>query len=117
MTAILIIFALLLLFRHTIARLLGRLIVWLTVRRVRKQMGMPPGGDASARRRGKQQRQTRTARTSTGHIIPPEYAEDVEFVEIKEFSATTIADSDGKHTRTDYHESQVSDAEWEEVKR
>lgn len=50
-------------------------------------------------------------------IIPKEYAEDVEFVETKEFSQTTIDSSysSGK-SRTEWHESQVSDAEWEEIK-
>lgn len=48
-------------------------------------------------------------------IIPREYAEDVEFVETKDFSSTTI-DNSGKHI-SEYHESQVSDAEWEEIKK
>ena len=54
---------------------------------------------------------------SDGPIIPTEYAEDVEFVETKEFSQTTIDStysSDG--CRAEWHESQVSDAEWEEIK-
>lgn len=52
-----------------------------------------------------------------GPIIPKEYAEDVEFVETKEFSQTSIDSAGSAGTdRTDWHESQVSDAEWEEIK-
>lgn len=49
-------------------------------------------------------------------IIPKEYAEDVDFVETKEFSSSTINPSSKEYSRTDYHESQVSDAEWVEIK-
>lgn len=52
----------------------------------------------------------------SGPIIPKEYAEDVEFVETKEFSSSTIDSSSKGYSRTDYHESQVSDAEWVEIK-
>ena len=45
-------------------------------------------------------------------IIPKEYAEDVEFVEIKEFSSH----SHSKATGETYNESQISDAEWTEIK-
>ena len=46
-------------------------------------------------------------------VIPKEYAEDVEFVEIKEFG--TREDTAGSKNGT-YRESQVSDAEWVEIK-
>jgi len=51
-------------------------------------------------------------------IIPKEYAEDVEFVETIDYSETEIR-TDGKPGRassSSYQESQVSDAEWEEIK-
>ena len=67
---------------------------------------------SSYSRRSRQQRKTR--RGYNEPIIPPEYAEDVEFVETKTFSETIIGAPDGK-TRQ-YHESQVSDAEWVEIK-
>lgn len=48
-------------------------------------------------------------------IIPKEYAEDVEYTETIDYSSTRISShSDGK-TKT-YHESQISDAEWIEIK-
>ena len=54
---------------------------------------------------------------NNGPIIPKEYAEDVEFVETKEFSRTSIDSAEyAGNDRTDWHESQVSDAEWEEIK-
>lgn len=67
---------------------------------------------SSYSRRARQQK--RTGRGQNEPIIPPEYAEDVEFVETKSFSETIIGASDGK-TRQ-FHESQVSDAEWVEIK-
>ena len=51
-----------------------------------------------------------------GPIIPKEYAEDVEFVETIDYSETVIAASDRKGNTTVYHESQVTDVEWEEIK-
>ena len=121
MVVFLIILFLLILFRHTIARLLGRFFVWLTMRQVRKQMGMPPGGGASgSRRRSSQTPPPNPPQGGDTHIIPPEYAEDVEFVEIKEFSSATITEEragDGRRSRVEYAESQVSDVEWEEVRR
>ena len=48
-----------------------------------------------------------------GSIIPKEYAEDVEYVETKEFSSAekTFTSSQGT-----FHESQVSDVEFTEIK-
>ncbi len=58
---------------------------------------------------------TRSYTRSEERIIPPEYGEDVEYVEIKDFSRTslTVEDSDGV---SEYSESQISDAEWIEIK-
>ena len=106
---------------------------------LRKATGMPPR--SGSREEKRQQRASRQAYSSAGSsssasssssysrrarrqrnsqrgynepIIPPEYAEDVEFVETKTFSETIIGGSDGKQRQ--YHESQVSDAEWVEIK-
>lgn len=49
-------------------------------------------------------------------LIPKEYAEDVEFVETISYSQTTIGVEESNGQRTVYHESQVSDVEWEEIK-
>lgn len=62
-------------------------------------------------RAGRRQRQPEPA----GPIIPKEYAEDVEFVEIKEFSQTTIHASVDYGNKKEWHESQVTDVEWEEI--
>lgn len=50
-------------------------------------------------------------------IIPKEYAEDVEFVETKEYSHTEIRQEDNKTETTYRRESQISDAEWTEIKK
>lgn len=68
--------------------------------------------DSTYSRRTRQRRRTRNGYKEP--IIPPEYAEDVEFVETKSFSETTIGGSD-RQTRQ-FHESQVSDVEWVEIK-
>lgn len=66
----------------------------------------------------RQRRQRSHSSYSSGPIIPKEYAEDVEFVETKEFSQTIISQSpaDTRRKETFREESQVSDAEWEEEK-
>ena len=48
-------------------------------------------------------------------IIPREYAEDVEFVETKDYSTTETRQPKGKEET--YHESQISDAEFTEIKK
>lgn len=68
--------------------------------------------DSAYGRSSRQRRRTRNGYKEP--IIPPEYAEDVEFVETKSFSETTIGDS-GRQIRQ-FHESQVSDVEWVEIK-
>lgn len=100
---------------------------------LRNATGMPPRPgsrkakkEASERKRqnsgdnsGSYYRSRRRYRQTSGDepIIPKEYAEDVEFVETKEFSQTTIDSSySSGNSRTEWHESQVSDVEWEEIK-
>lgn len=62
--------------------------------------------------RNRSQRKTRYNKNEP--LIPPEYAEDVEFVEIKSYSQTTIGATDRKVK--EYHENQVTDAEWVDIK-
>lgn len=93
---------------------------------IRQQMGVPPVSkeERKARRKAEKQRRSGTDSAAYGFnpegeepIIPKEYAEDVEFVEIKEFTQENIAsDRDGGVRREVYHEKQVTDAEWEDVK-
>lgn len=92
---------------------------------LRQAFGMPPRPKKGNASRGSRQqsdsstdsdRYSSRARGYAGSepIIPPEYAEDVEYVEIKEFTQTEIGEkrADGSYV----HEQQVSDAEWEEIK-
>lgn len=96
---------------------------------LRRQMGMPPREKQSRRKQKKQeasasaraQRKSRASRGADEPIIPREYAEDVEFVEIKEFDNVEVAaeatgDDGKKSTRREYTETQISDAEWVDIK-
>lgn len=71
-----------------------------------------PQGDAYRSRAGYRDRQ------DDEPVIPREYAEDVEFTETVDYSEDRFTDRDGReHTSTRIRtESQVSDAEWEEIK-
>lgn len=104
---------------------------------LRKATGMPPRPGSREARRQARQRQASNSGEYTGRnsrqggynsnrntysgysegpIIPKEYAEDVEFVETIDYSETSIAEDSGQQARSDFHESQVSDAEWVEIK-
>lgn len=104
---------------------------------IRRQMGMPPREKKSWRQRRAEARQQssdnsrqyradgasrnkRRRHNPDEPIIPREYAEDVEFVEIKEFENVEVAaetvDSNGRTTRTESVETQISDAEWVDIK-
>lgn len=92
---------------------------------LRRSAGMPPRpGSREARREERQSRKNQYTRRQGSDrqnkgrnpIIPKEYAEDVEFVEIKSFSQTTIGSAQTKDGHTVYHESQVSDVEWVEIR-
>lgn len=94
---------------------------------MRASMGMPP---REKKRRGRKKNDTREDYSSGGAfytrsrgaqkphepLIPKEYAEDIEFVEIKEFRATEIR-QEKSHRFETYHESQISDVEWIEIKK
>ena len=97
---------------------------------LRNAMGMPPRpGSRKARKMEKEQRKAagQYQRSRGGErygnryygrresIIPKEYAEDVEFVEITDHSSTNSR-LDERGEQKIYHESQVSEAEWVEIK-
>lgn len=67
--------------------------------------------DTGERRRRQQQHRS-------GHepLIPKEYAVDVEFVEIRDYSSATVIGEDNSGHQQVYHESQVSDAEYVMIK-
>lgn len=96
---------------------------------IRKSAGLPPRGKEKKSTRGSSQRQqTSSGRSSRGYyssrrayyddgpIIPREYAEDVDFVEIKEFSSSSESVESDSGDFSEYHEEQISDAVWEMVK-
>lgn len=98
---------------------------------LRAQMGMPSRkeerrqrkqAEKEARRSGgfsSNERYSQTGGSPYQHrpdsIIPKEYAEDVEFVEYKDYSASAEVSSDGAGTRIKVEE-QVEDAEFVEIK-
>lgn len=91
---------------------------------IRRAAGMPPRDKGHERRQRQQEtsgsgyasrssRRRAGARQSEGPLIPKEYAVDVEYVEIKDYSANTVvADDPAAHRQRVWHESQVSDAEY-----
>ncbi|MDE6796232.1 MAG: hypothetical protein K2J63_13145 [Muribaculaceae bacterium] len=139
---VLVIFAIVwLLFGQQIKRWLAGFMARRTEDYIRKATGMPPRpGSREAKRQQREEQKAQNQRSSQGAssyydgrssrrrrrstysysnepLIPKEYAEDVEFTETISYSETTIGAtaSDGRNT-TVYHESQVSDVEWEEIK-
>lgn len=93
---------------------------------MRNAMGMPPRDKSrqSSRQTSSSGRsQYRGASTgqkrrqpSGGPVIPKEYAEDVEYTEIRSYSEDTVIADDGGEVRY-ASESQVSDAEILEIKK
>lgn len=91
---------------------------------IRNATGMPPRpGSRRAKRESRRQesegssygRNSKRKPSGKEPLIPKEYAEDVEFVETVEYSSAEVISDDGK-TRREWHESQVSDAEWTEIR-
>ena len=85
-----------------------------------KAAGLDP---KTARRRYEQNMREREQRTERERrrepdresVIPEEYAEDADYVEIHDRHETDVhVHSSGKDSY--YHEEQVSDADWEEIK-
>lgn len=90
----------------------------------RKAMGVPPRDKSRSDRENYRQstnsssgyrRYSRQRQANNGPVIPKEYAEDVEFTEVRSYSKEhTIADGE---TVAYKRESQVSDAEIIEIKK
>ncbi len=129
---ILIIFLVLFLLWPSIVRLLRPMIQRWMLRRVenvmRRATGIPPRDTErkkSTKRKSRQKNPDwqKSASSSSGHqkepIIPREYAVDVEFTETVSYSAEETIGPDGHHTeRVSFRrETQVSDVEWEEIKK
>lgn len=106
----------------TVSRYLKRKAMEKAEDYVRRSMGMPPRDKKNSRsaQDSYYQKQRRNQQNNPGNkkeepLIPKEYAEDVEFVEIKDYSETTY------HKKADgtkiYHESQITDVEWTEVQK
>lgn len=117
------------LFGDRISRLIREFIAHRTEDVIRRMMGMPTRKEE---KRARKERGNAYKRATTGFsdnssrhghsaetekpLIPKEYAEDVEFIEIKDYSSKTIVeDTNGGKTRI-YHESQVEEAEYVEIK-
>ena len=96
---------------------------------LRRSMGMPPRDRKKERNRksgsqyqssfGERERRNPFGPDSYTNepLIPKEYAEDVEYVETKEFSSTTEYHRKSDGNSKVYHESQISDVEWTEIKQ
>lgn len=96
---------------------------------IRRAAGVPPSGSDSRSRsrsresRGRERREdsfrSRThgrEESASGKIIPPEYAEDVEFTETKIYSSDSFGLSGDDGDVDVKIEDQVSDAEWTEIR-
>lgn len=92
---------------------------------MRSRMGMPPREkkkkkDDSASRDYYSQSSRKDQYGYTRHVkeplIPKEYAEDVEFTESHDYSARGEYHEDAAKNGKIYHESQVSDVEYVEIK-
>lgn len=102
---------------------------------MRRSMGLPPrkkqswwsrfrssfGKDEQPAERKQDTRRQRGSKryhpynTNPGPVIPRDYAEDVEYVEIKEYSSRETLTTDGERVKYKLQE-QVSDVEWTEIK-
>lgn len=93
---------------------------------LRASMGMPPRDKKASKER---RRYSHPEENFSGHnggfnhtynkkepIIPKDYAEDVEFIETVNYSETSVRVEKSKGEKI-YHESQISDVEWTEIKK
>lgn len=114
-----------------ITRWLRPLIARWFARRVekafRRAAGMPPPPSSGAGKKTGQRRQRKNAGSTSrrhsdssrgkGPAIPPEYAVDVEYTEIREYSSDRLdIDNDSGRKVEVKVEEQVSDAQWVEIK-
>lgn len=121
----LIIIILICAFWPAIVRLLQRFMARRAEDMVRRMAGMPSRKEEKRRRRQQQQQQRQNGSRRHGSPGDPgegvramkEYAEDVAFTEIREFSSDeVIAEEETGKNRRIYREEQVSDAEYVEIK-
>lgn len=91
--------------------------------RLRAMMGMPPRQEEERRqRRRDNERQQRPASAARrGHNPHParalrEVAEDVRYTEYFDYSETSVETDQGASTRREYHERQVEDVKFTEIK-
>lgn len=91
----------------------------------RARMGMPSAKEERKQRRREEKKERRQQRHEVKKdepLIPREYAEDVEYVEYKEFSSSTTIETevdpkdDTRRRATVVVESQVTDVEYVEIK-
>lgn len=115
-----IILILLILFWGPITRFFGRLFARWVQNRVMKAAGLDPKAtrrryEEAQRRQERQAEQERRREHDRNHVIPEEYAEDADYVEIHDRHERDVhVHSSGRDSY--YHEEQVSDADWEEIK-
>lgn len=90
--------------------------------RLRAMMGMPPRQEEDRRQRHERERQRRSE--SNGRHRPDphparamrEVAEDVRYTEYFDYSETSVKTDGGTATRREYHEQQVEDVKFTEIK-
>lgn len=131
MTAFIIIISIILLFwmwpyiMRLLAPYFQNWIVGKMEDRMRRMMGMPTRKEErkAARKKEKEEKKERgkgksqpSGQSRRGKIIPPEYAEDVEFVEYKNVSETEIIKESPEGKTEYYYESQIEDVEFIEIK-
>lgn len=88
---------------------------------LRRAVGMPPRDKNRRNSRSKStySRKRQSHSSSDEPIIPREYAEDVEFTETKDFSSgAKLHDGTDIRKETEVNqEKQISDVEWEEIRK
>lgn len=115
---------LLFLFWPTIKRYAHRYMARKAEDFLRQATGMPPRDKHGSSGRGRQRRpaggsthrERGRRRDAEEPLIPKEYAEDVEFTETVSYSETTIDSGNPRDAKRTAAESQVSDAEWVDIK-
>lgn len=115
---ILLIIIVWLVFGETIKRALYGFLARKAEDSLRRSMGMPPRKEQKKNRRQRQENSSGRSAAyhatgrSDGPVIPKDYAEDVEYVEIKSYSEDTVIreDATGRQTVVE-SESQIEEAE------
>lgn len=82
---------------------------------IRASMGMPPNYNSRRKNKNKSEKSRQPHPSRPEPLIPKEYAEDVEYVETIDYSNEKTVRETANNIET-YHESQISDVEWTEIK-